>query len=387
MKRTAAWWAAGMVLAAASVAGAEGPAEAKIAPGAGTEKHTEKHIDLVLCLDTSGSMRGLIESAKQKLWTVVNELATARPRPALRVALYHYGNSGLSRESGWVQQLTPLTDDLDAVYGKLFPLKTNGGTELVARVVRAATGELKWNLDKGTLRVMFVAGNEAATQDAEFDLQATCKAAASKGIIVNTIFCGQDAEGRRTGWENAAKWADGQYAAIDQDRGTVVLSTPYDTKLAELGVKLNATYVAYGRAGQVGAAMQKAMDGRAKELGGAAAAERAQSKASGLYVAGKWDLVDADKEGKVELAKLNEAELPEEMQKMTPEQRKAYLAEKAGQRADLQKQIQQLSAKREAHVKEQMAKQGLSEKASLDAALRSATRAQAEEKGFEFKSK
>lgn len=381
MKRTAIWWAVGAIVAAAPMAGAAAPEKAKVAPEVGAEKH----IDLVLCLDTSGSMRGLIESAKQKLWTVVNELATARPRPALRVALYHYGNSGLSRESGWVEQLSPLTDDLDAVYGKLFPLKTNGGTELVARVVRAATGELKWNMDKGTLRVMFVAGNEAATQDKEFDLQETCKAAASKGIIVNTIFCGQDAEGRRTGWENAAKWADGQYAAIDQDRGTVVISTPYDAKLAELGVKLNATYVAYGRAGQVGAAMQKAMDGRARELGGAAAAERAQSKASGLYVAGKWDLVDADKEGKVELAKLKEAELPEEMQKMTPEQRKAHLAEKAKERADLQKQILALSAKREAHVKEQMAKQGLSEKASLDAALRSATRVQAEQKGFEFK--
>ena len=121
----------------------------------------DKHIDLVICLDTSGSMRGLIESAKQKLWAVVNELATAKPRPDLRVALYHYGNSGLKSSTGWVEQLCPLTDDLDSVYAKLFPLRTNGGTELVARVVKAACDELEWNKDKDTLRMDGVAKRRA----------------------------------------------------------------------------------------------------------------------------------------------------------------------------------------------------------------------------------
>jgi len=173
----------------------------------------DKHIDLVICLDTSGSMRGLIESAKQKLWAVVNELATAKPRPNLRVALYHYGNSGLKPATGWVEQLCPLTDDLDSVYAKLFPLRTNGGTELVARVVKAACDDLDWNKDKDTLRMIFVAGNEAATQDTAYGLQDPCKAAASKGIIVNTIFCGNMVDGQKTGWQDAAVWADGQYSA------------------------------------------------------------------------------------------------------------------------------------------------------------------------------
>jgi len=376
MKRTSLLMAMAILMAAAAGAGQEAKAP---------EAKAKKHIDLVICLDTSGSMRGLIESAKQKLWAVVNELATAKPRPVLRVALYHYGNSGLSRESGWVQQLSKLTDDLDGIYGKLFPLRTNGGTEYVSRVVRAATNELDWNMDKGTLRVIFVAGNEAATQDKKYPLQETCKAAATKGIIINTIFCGGEARGRRTGWEDAAKWADGRYAAIDQDRGTVVINTPYDKKLAELSGKLNTTYVTYGRRGEAGAAMQRAMDGKAAGLNTAAAAERAQSKASGLYVNAKWDLVDATTKGKVKLEELAEAELPEEMKKMTPEQRKAHVAQQARRRADLQKEIQTLSAKRNEYVKKEMAKQGLSEKQSLDAALRAAVREQAEKKGLKFK--
>ena len=86
---------------------------AKAAPAA--QGVSDKHIDLVICLDTSNSMDGLVESAKQKLWAVVNELATAKPRPNLRVGLYQYGNDGLNAETGWVQQLCPLTDDLDSV--------------------------------------------------------------------------------------------------------------------------------------------------------------------------------------------------------------------------------------------------------------------------------
>ena len=50
-----------------------------------------KPIDLVICLDVSGSMNGLIDSAKIRLWDVVNELARMKPTPNLRVGLYTYG--------------------------------------------------------------------------------------------------------------------------------------------------------------------------------------------------------------------------------------------------------------------------------------------------------
>ncbi len=371
MKR---WIACGIVAAIASVAfGAE--ATEKAAPPA-------KHIDLAICLDTSNSMDGLIDSAKQKLWAVVNELATAKPRPELRVALYQYGNDGLNKENGWVQRVCDLTGDLDEVYDKLFALRTNGGTEYVARVTRAAADELKWDKGKNTLRMIFVAGNEAATQDGKFKLKDVCAATAGKGIIINTIFCGNEARGRQTGWADAALWADGQYAAIDQDRGTVVINTPYDKKLSELSARLNTTYVAYGARGGKGLSLQTAQDSNARTLSPSASAERAVAKAGGLYRNAAWDLVDAMKEKKVDLAKVPEAELPENMRKMTPEQRK-----QAAEREKIQKEIKDLDAKRKAHVKEEMNKRGLEEGASFDAALRKAVRLQAESKDFKFEEK
>ncbi|MBL7133391.1 MAG: VWA domain-containing protein, partial [Phycisphaerae bacterium] len=347
-----------------------------------------RHVDLVICLDTSGSMTKLIEAAKQKLWAVVNELATAKPKPVLRVGLYHYGNDGLSRENGWVERLCPLTGDLDAVYGKLFALRTRGGTEYVARVVRAATDELKWNTDKRTLRMIFVAGNERATQDEKtYKLQDICKAAATKGIIVNTIFCGNEATGRRTGWADAAAWADGKYAAIDQKRGTVVVSTPYDKKLAKLSATLNKTYVPYGTRGKAGKANQKAQDANATSMNAPAAAQRAMAKGSALYRSHGWDLVDGIAEGKVDLAKVKNADLPKNMRKMSIKERKKYVDQMRTRRKKAQSQIKDLGAKRDKHVKAEMAKKGLDDKAALDRVLRDTVREQAENTGFEFEQK
>src|SRR5688572_10494033 len=78
-----------------------------------------KPVDVVLCLDTSGSMDGLLDSAKRKLWAVVNDLAKMEPTPALRVGLYSYGNNTYDARRGWVRPEVPLTTDLDEVYKRI----------------------------------------------------------------------------------------------------------------------------------------------------------------------------------------------------------------------------------------------------------------------------
>src|SRR5687767_5379018 len=78
-----------------------------------------KPVDVVLCLDTSGSMNGLLGSARRRLWAVVNDLAKMEPAPALRVAVYSYGNNGYDPARGWVRKETDLTTDLDEVHKRL----------------------------------------------------------------------------------------------------------------------------------------------------------------------------------------------------------------------------------------------------------------------------
>src|SRR5262245_22180368 len=51
-------------------------------------------IDVAFCLDTTGSMSGLLEGAKQKIWSIVNTVSAAQPKPVLRIALVAYRDQG-----------------------------------------------------------------------------------------------------------------------------------------------------------------------------------------------------------------------------------------------------------------------------------------------------
>src|SRR5262245_37069850 len=86
-----------------------------------------RDVDLVIALDVSGSMEGLIESAKQRLWDITNELARARPVPELRVAILSYGNPSYGEQAGYVRVDLPFTADLDSVNATLFAFRTEIG--------------------------------------------------------------------------------------------------------------------------------------------------------------------------------------------------------------------------------------------------------------------
>ena len=138
-------------------------------------------VELAICLDTSGSMDGLIEAAKTKLWDIVNDLALATPTPRLRVALLTYGNDGHIAEDGWVHVDSPFTEDLDEISRQLFALRTNGGTELVGRVLREAGAQLDGTPSSSALKLVVVAGNESADQDQTFHYPDVCKSLITRG--------------------------------------------------------------------------------------------------------------------------------------------------------------------------------------------------------------
>lgn len=347
--------------------------------------HKPRPVDLVLCLDTSNSMDGLIDSAKRKLWAVVNDLAKMEPAPALRVALYSYGNDTYAKP-GWVRKDLDLTTDLDAVYKQLFALTTKGGTELVARVTRDALAELKWADDKEALKIIFVCGNEPADQDKEVTLESVAAEAKAKGVIINTIYCHPSNNPEAGGWQKFAGLAAGKYANIDQDRSRteVVIKTPYDDEIAKLGVKINDTYCWYGREGAKAAENQAAQDKNADKTAGDVATDRGVTKASKLYKNAACDLIDRlEDEKDFDLSKIKEEDLPEELKKLKPEERMPYLKKKKDERDGIRKQVAELNVKRLKFVADEKAKQPktAAEKA-LDDALKAILREQAAAKGM-----
>jgi Mg-chelatase subunit ChlD len=345
-------------------------------------REQRRDVDLVIALDVSGSMEGLIASAKQRLWDITNELAQARPTPALRVAILSYGAPRYGEQSGYVRVDLPFTADLDAVNATLFAFQTDGGDEYVARAIQTSLDKLQWSQDQNALKVVFVAGNESAEQDPQVTIDHATAAAARRGIVVNAIYCGSDASAEARGWQRVATRTNGMYASIDQNAAAVAnVATPFDARLAALNDELNATFVAFGAAGERGRANQVAQDGNAAAASPAAAASRTVAKAGALYRT-EWDLVDALQSGK-SLAEIPAAELPAEMRALDAAERETYVREKTERRADLQREIGALADERRRYIEEQK-RDDAGAATGLDAAILEGIREVAATKGFEF---
>jgi hypothetical protein len=240
---------------------------------------------------------------------------------------------------------------LDKVSEALFALTTDGGEEYCGKVIQAATRQLNWGQSNRDLRCIFIAGNEPFTQG-DIDYRTACKAAADKGITVSTIFCGDRDEGIRTSWQHGSQLADGSYLSINQDHPVASIRAPQDQELARLSTELNTTYLPYGDAEtrKKYADRQSAQDLNAARSAVGVAAARAGFKASNLYRNAGWDLIDAVADGTVKLEDLNPEQLPEVLQPMSPEERRAHLAKTAQRRRDIQARIQKLGAARDHFV-------------------------------------
>ncbi len=342
-----------------------------------------KDVDVVLCLDVSGSMQGLIESAKNKLWDIVNELAKAKPSPNLRVALYSYGHTTYDAKKGWVRKELDLTTDLDLLYKKLFDLTINGGEEYVARVTRDAVVEQKWSAAKDALKLIFVAGNEPANQDPLVTMKQAADLAKAKGIIINPIYCGGADDGDARTWRELASLAEGRFANIDQN-SRIVINAPQDKKLADLAGKLNSTYVAYGK-DMWKAANQVEQTKNAAKQGAGVLSGRVSAQNSALYRCQDWDLVDRCRlDPKFDIKTLKTEELSDAMKKMTPVERVAHVKKMSAERDGLQKEITELSKAREAFIREEMKRNPNTAQRAFDAAIRETLRLQAGARGIQI---
>lgn len=350
--------------------------------------HSRPKVELVFALDTTGSMGGLIQTAKEKIWSIATSMAKGQPAPEISIGLVAYRDRG----DAYVTQVVDLSGDLDTMYAKLMDFQAQGGgdgPEAVNDALYEAVHTISWSQDPQSYKVVFLVGDAPPHMDYKDDPKypQTLAEARERGIVINTIQCG-DSGVTRQQWQQIAQLSHGQYFQVDQAGSAVAIATPFDADIAMLSKRVDETRLYYGSSEDKAKQSLKleATDKLHALASPESRARRATFNASASGSAnflGENELIDDVTSGRVDLSDIDHRELPEPMQTLSPQEQKALISQTASKRAELQRQIKNLAGQRKAFVDEKVqASAGIEE--SLDYKIYSTMREQAEKKGLRY---
>jgi hypothetical protein len=324
------------------------------------KKPVQPKIQAAILLDVSGSMDGLIEQAKAQLWNMVSTMGKAKcsgnVSPQIEIALYEYGRTTNDAKKGYVKKINGFINDLDSLSQNLFSLKTDGGDEFCGHVIYSSLNELQWDAAPENYKVIFIAGNEDFLQG---DIQYTkaCAEAKQKGVIVNTIYCGDKMQGISEHWNLAGECGNGSYTSINQNAKEEDIPTPYDSMLYVMNDKLNGTYIAYGYNAAYLSANQSKQDMLNTTMSKTAGIKRIKAKSNAaVYKNAQWDLVDARNNDSIKFAMIDKTILPDSLKNKTAAEIEKVVIEKSKERSAVQKEIISLNAQRDAFIAAEKAK-------------------------------
>lgn len=348
----------------------------------------QQRIEVVFILDTTGSMGGLIDAAKEKIWSIASNMASAESAPEIKMGLVAYRDRG----DNYVTRTVDLSSDLDSIYATLMDFQADGGgdgPESVNQALYDAVNKISWSQNNNTYKVIFLVGDAPPHMDYQDDVKypVTLTEADKRGIVVNSIQCGNNSATTRK-WEQIAQLGSGQYFQVEQAGSALAIATPFDTKIAKMSKQLDETRLYYGTK-EVKAKQRKKIAATEKLHASSSVESRARratfnaSKSGKTNFLGESELVDDVTSGRVDLDSIKKDLLPEQMQAMAPAAQKAIIEDTAKRRNELSGKIEALTRQRSSYLKEKVAERGDVE-ASLDYKIFSAVREQAEEKGLKY---
>jgi Mg-chelatase subunit ChlD len=342
-------------------------------------------VEVVFVLDTTSSMGGLIAAAKEKIWAIANTLASADPAPNIKMGLVGYRDRG----DLYVTALTPLSDDLDAVYVSLMRFEAQGGgdtPESVNQALYEAVTKTHWSPGSSVYRVIFLVGDAPPQMHYQNDVKysRSCQLAAQKDIIINTIQCGSMTETTPI-WRDIARQGRGDYFQVAQSGNAVLYDTPYDKKIADLSRALDNTRVYYGSAEDMRhmEARKEAADAIYETAKPSAVAKRTifNTKAAGAKnFVGSQELVQAVASGALKLSEVPKDQLPPAMQGLNHIEIEKLVASKGEERRKLQVQIDELAQARQAFIEAKVKEAGTAKADSLDSRIYACIKSQAARK-------
>lgn len=342
---------------------------------------TIPRIQVAILLDVSSSMNGLIEQAKNQLWNMVKVLEKVTCNgdpPSIEIALYEYGRPANNPNDGFVKVISPFSKDLDKLFGELIALTTNGGDEYCGHVMYNALTQLAWDSSSASYKVIFIAGNESFLQG-DISITKACEEAKKKGVIVNTIYCGDRSAGLNESWDLGAECGNGSFSNINQEAKPLSIPTPFDDSIIRLKMVLNNTYVYYGYGGEQN---YDRLRWDYQVFGG----DLNDPSKITQYVIVKsdsrfnensdWDLVQAFEKKPSIIDTVEMKYLPDSLKSKNRQQLKQVIEQKVAERKRVQATIKELALKQEQYITTEKEKQKLNNPSTLESEIEKIIREQ-----------
>jgi Mg-chelatase subunit ChlD/predicted house-cleaning noncanonical NTP pyrophosphatase (MazG superfamily) len=323
-----------------------------VVPAAASEPQRDR-VEVVFALDTTGSMADLIDGAKRKIWSIASTIVDANPDADIAMALVAYRDRG----DEYIVQTTPLSEDIQGLYGKLIRLQADGGgdtPESVNEALDKAVSGMQWSSGEHVRRIVFLVGDAPPHMDYAQERQypAILKQANERKIVVNAVQAG-NLEETIPVWKEIAQYGHGRYIAIPQSGGEItVIITPYDDGILELQHALDQSVLPYGN-------REKQAETGTKMREKAAAPSSVQIDNSKYYskrsarkevITGGGDLIADIANKAIELERVKDEELPEVLKGKSKEEIQSWIESKLAERRTLEAQMSALISKRDAFV-------------------------------------
>jgi hypothetical protein len=347
------------------------------------------HLQLVFALDATGSMGGLIGTAKEKIWSIASSMAQSEPAPEIEVGIVFYRD----RRDDFVTRVLPLSHDLDALYSKLMEIQAQGGGDAPESVNRAlfdAVNDMKWSADTSVIKNIFLVGDCPPHMDYdEVQYPVTCKAAKRKGIEINTILMGNDHTAKKI-WKDIAECAGGEFLEMNMQVNNFEIVSPYDAEIKTLSEELDASRIYYGEKTKHITTSKKEEADKLKSITVSESSRRAdynlmnETNKKNYY--GEKELVFDIAHSKVKFEEIRDAELPEEILKIEKEKRLAYVMDLVAKREATEKKLGGLLKQREDHLAKEIDKRDKEEvESSFNSKVYEKMRSSAAKKGYKTK--
>ena len=206
--------------------------------------------------------------------------------------------------------------------------------------------------------------------------------ARARDITVNTVQAGSARDTERY-WREIAQMGRGEYMPIPQDGGKiVVIETPYDREIIELQGRIGRTVVPYGSPSQQRTTRSR-VEGLhaapapvASEMAGYMAKRAARPGYAADALTGDGDLVGDVASGRQSLGSLPDAQLPDDLRRMSPAERQSHIDRQVNERRTLNERLAELVRQRDRHAADTRAKAPQPAANSFDRAVERTLRSQ-----------